>query len=251
MEKRKLAKIPSEEASDEMVRFSDRATGTHIITTREIEKDLLMLNFYPIKGLKKGKKEAQIRTFFSKNDYITQDLTTEKVKWLTAAFDRMDCISLYKYHWDRETGNRYTPNMLFWTDSDIDRMRKFFKEWSTEKDDKDWTAVTRFQDMVKQRRLDEKHAKETNPIDAVMETVKEIPEDFKKWVSEKAMSFSRYDLYIRFERADYLQQNKTQDTDHMVGRNTERFQCSWRQYQSESLASDRISPSLSIRYSLN
>lgn len=107
MEKRKLAKIPSEEASDEMVRFSDRATGTHIITTREIEKDLLMLNFYPIKGLKKGKKEAQIRTFFSKNDYITQDLTTEKVKWLTAAFDRMDCISLYKYHWDRETGNRY------------------------------------------------------------------------------------------------------------------------------------------------
>lgn len=90
-----------------------------------------MLNFYPIKGLKKGKKEAQIRTFFSKNDYITQDLTTEKVKWLTAAFDRMDCISLYKYHWDRETGNRYTPNMFFWTDSDIDRMRKFFKESMT------------------------------------------------------------------------------------------------------------------------
>lgn len=77
----------------------------------------------------------------------------------------------------------------------IDRMRGFFKEWSTEKDVKDWTAVTRFQDMVKQRRLDEKHAKETNPIDTVMGTVKEIPEDFKKWVSEKAMSFSRYLVY--------------------------------------------------------
>lgn len=61
--------------------------------------------------------------------------------------------------------------MFFWTDADIDRMRGFFKEWSTEKDVKDWTAVTRFQDMVKQRRLDEKHAKETNPIDAVMGTV--------------------------------------------------------------------------------
>lgn len=195
MDKRKLSQIPREEASDEMVRFSDKATGTHILTVREIEKDLLILNFYPIKELKKEKKGAQIRTFFSKNDYITQDLTTEKVKWLTAAFDRMECISLYEYHWDRETGNRYTPNMFFWTDSDIDRMRKFFKEWSTEKDDKDWTAVTRFQDMIKQRRLDEKHAKETNPIDAVMSTVKEIPEDFKKWVSEKAMSFSRYLIY--------------------------------------------------------
>ena len=173
-------------------------------STREIEKDLLMLNFYPIKGLKKGKKEAQIRTFFSKNDYITQDLITEKVKWLTAAFDRMECISLYEYHWDREIGNRYTPNMFFWTDSDIDRMRKFFKEWSTEKDYKDWTAVTRFQDMVKQRRLDEKHAKETNPIDAVMETVKAIPEEFKEWVSEKAMSFSRYLIYSTRSKSEAL-----------------------------------------------
>ena len=81
------------------------------------------------------------------------------------------------------------------TVKEIDRMRGFFKEWSTEKDVKDWTAVTRFQDMVKQRRLDEKHAKETNPIDIVMGTVKEIPEGFKKWVSEKAMSFSRYLIY--------------------------------------------------------
>ena len=195
MEKRKLAQIPREEATDEMVRFAERAAGTHIVTTRDIEKDLLMMTFYPIDKLKKGEKSAQLRTFFSKNDYISQDLTAERVKWLTAAFDRMECIHLYEYHWDRDKGNRYTPNMFFWTDADIDRMRGFFKEWSTEKDVKDWTAVTRFQDMVKQRRLDEKHAKETNPIDTVMGTVKEIPEDFKKWVSEKAMSFSRYLVY--------------------------------------------------------
>ena len=191
MEKRKLAKIPREEASDEMVRFAERAAGTHIVTTKDIEKDLLMVTFYPIRKLKKGKKDAQLRTFFSKNDYISQDLTVEKVKWLTAAYDRMYDISLYEHHWDyKESTGRWTPNMFFWTDADIDRMRSFFKEWSTEKDARDWTAVERFQDMVRQKRLDEKHAKETNPIDAVMETVKEIPEDFKKW-----MSFSRYLIY--------------------------------------------------------
>ena len=38
MEKRKLAKIPREEASDEMVRFAERAAGTHIVTTKDIEK---------------------------------------------------------------------------------------------------------------------------------------------------------------------------------------------------------------------
>lgn len=176
MEKRKLAKIPREEASDEMVRFAERAAGTHIVTTKDIEKDLLMVTFYPIRKLKKGKKDAQLRTFFSKNDYISQDLTVEKVKWLTAAYDRMYDISLYEHHWDyKESTGRWTPNMFFWTDADIDRMRSFFKEWSTEKDARDWTAVTRFQDMVRQKRLDERHAKETNPIDALMETVKEIP----------------------------------------------------------------------------
>ena len=128
MEKRKLAQIPREEATDEMVRFAERAAGTHIVTTRDIEKDLLMMTFYPIDKLKKGEKSAQLRTFFSKNDYISQDLTAERVKWLTAAFDRMECIHLYEYHWDRDKGNRYTPNMFFWTDADIDRMRGFFKE---------------------------------------------------------------------------------------------------------------------------
>lgn len=143
MEKRKLAKIPREEASDEMVRFAERAAGTHIVTTKDIEKDLLMVTFYSIRKLKKGKKDAQLRTFFSKNDYISQDLTVEKVKWLTAAYDRMYDISLYEHHWDyKESTGRWTPNMFFWTDADIDRMRSFFKEWSTEKDVRDWTAVT-------------------------------------------------------------------------------------------------------------
>lgn len=205
MEKRKLSQIPREKATDEMIRFSQRATGTHIVTSREIEKDLLMLTFYPIEKLKKGKTGAQIRTFFSKSDYITQDLTTEKVKWLTAAYDRMAYISLYGCHWDsKEHRSICTPNMFFWTDADIDRMRSFFREWSTEKDIKDWTAVERFQDMVRKRRLDEKHAKETNPIDAVMETVKEIPDEFKNWVSESAMSFSRYLIYSTKSRNEAL-----------------------------------------------
>lgn len=55
MDKRKLSKIPQEAASDEMLKFAERATGTHIVTCTEIEKDLLMLMFYPVKGLEKRK----------------------------------------------------------------------------------------------------------------------------------------------------------------------------------------------------
>lgn len=64
MEKRKLAKIPREEASDEMVRFAERAAGTHIVTTKDIEKDLLMVTFYPIRKLKKGKKRRSVKNVF-------------------------------------------------------------------------------------------------------------------------------------------------------------------------------------------
>ena len=197
MDKRKLSKIPRETASDEMLKFAERATGTHIVTCTEIEKDLLMLMFYPVKGLKKGKRGARIRTFFSKTDYITQDLSVSKVKWLTAALDRMDCIGeFYEYHYDWDTEKRtYIPKMFFWTDGDLEREKNFFKEWAYENDELEWTAVNRFQELIKQQRLDEKHAKETNPIDKVMETVKEVPESFKKWTSEKAMSFSRYLVY--------------------------------------------------------
>lgn len=64
MEKRKLAKIPREEAFDEMVRFAERAAGTHIVTTKDIEKDLLMVTFYPIRKLKKGKKRRSVKNVF-------------------------------------------------------------------------------------------------------------------------------------------------------------------------------------------
>ena len=196
MDKRKLSKLPLEEASDEMLRIAENTTGTHIVTAREPADDLLMLTFYPISGLKEGKREAQIRTFFNQNEYITQDLTVPKTKWLTAAYDRMECISLYDHHYNAEQHRTYwIPNMHFLAGADRGKVRNFFKEWSTEDDETDWTAVTRFQNAIKQRRLDEKHAKETNVIDRVMATVGEVPEDFKNWVWEKAMSFSRYLIY--------------------------------------------------------
>lgn len=196
MDKKKLSQIPREEASDEMLLFSERVTGTHIVTSKIVENNVLMLTFYPVADLKKGKREAQIRTFFSKTDYITQDLSVEKKKWLTASFGHMECLSLYEYHWDSKTMKHWhTPNMFFWTDADLDKMREFFKEFSSDNDELEWTAVYRFQNIIMKRRLEEKHAKETNPIDRLMETVGKVPEEFSNWVFDTAMSFSRYLVY--------------------------------------------------------
>lgn len=88
MEKRKLSALPRPEATAEMVEMADRLDGMEHIVTAELVDDnkILLLNFYEVSKLKKGKTEAAFRTFLSSDDYITQDLSQSKVKWLTAAF---------------------------------------------------------------------------------------------------------------------------------------------------------------------
>ena len=82
MEKRKLSALPRPEATAEMVEMADRLDGMEHIVTAELVDDnkILLLNFYEVSKLKKGKTEAAFRTFLSSDDYITQDLSQSKVK---------------------------------------------------------------------------------------------------------------------------------------------------------------------------
>lgn len=105
MEKRKLSALPRPEATAEMVEMADRLDGMEHIVTAELVDDnkILLLNFYEVSKLKKRKTEAAFRTFLSSDDYITQDLSQSKVKWLTAAFDNMQGFRLWEYKWDQKT----------------------------------------------------------------------------------------------------------------------------------------------------
>lgn len=97
MEKRKLSAIPRMEATPEMVEMADRMPGIKHMVTAELVEDskILLLNFFEVSKLKKGKTEAAFRTFLSSDDYITQDLSVSKVKWLTAAFDNMQNFRVF------------------------------------------------------------------------------------------------------------------------------------------------------------
>lgn len=64
MEKRKLAKIPREEASDEMVRFAERAAGTHIVTTKDIEKRSVDGNILSNQKIEERKKRRSVKNVF-------------------------------------------------------------------------------------------------------------------------------------------------------------------------------------------
>ena len=196
MEKRKLSALPRPEATAEMVEMADRLDGMEHIVTAELVDDnkILLLNFYEVSKLKKGKAEAAFRTFLSSDDYITQDLSQSKVKWLTAAFDNMQNFRVFDYKWDG-CKSQHIPKVFIWTAEDKGIMESFFKAYRKDTDENVWNAIDRFQDNVKAERLAEKHRKVLAPIDLKMEPIVEPPQEFRDWVWEHGMSFSRYGIY--------------------------------------------------------
>lgn len=204
MDKRKLSKIPREQATPEMMKVAERLGGrSHIATASLIEdKKILQLTFYRTDQLREGKPEADFRTFLSDSDYITQDLKVSKVKWLTASFSGMWNFSLLDYVWDsKKHESSYKENVFIWSDEELKIMEDFFGKYMNPEDKyKPRSAIHRFQCEVKEKRLAAKHKKETDKIDAVMNPIKDAPEEFFDWVWEKGMSFSRYLIYKEEKR---------------------------------------------------
>ncbi len=204
MEKRKLSAIAMEKTSKDMMEIAGRLKGMrHIVTARMVEDNsILLLTFYSISDLKKGKEGAVFRTFLSHEDYITQDLRVEKIKWLTASFYMMNDFSAYDSVWCKEK-NCYEQKELIFIRSNEEKelITRFFKEYAEPEDASvPWSAVDKFQGKVKAARLAAKHKKETDLIDAVMEPVKQEPEEFRTWAFDSAMSFSRYLIYQEIKK---------------------------------------------------
>ena len=207
MDKRKLSAIPRDEASADMLDIANRLGSIrHIVTARLIEENkILLLNFYEVSKLKKGKTDAVFRTFLSEDDYITQDLTQSKVKWLTASFYNMDAFGLIETHWNPKTKQSESEDkVLIRTNEEQKIIGDFFKKYETEKHDRyhwyhpypyPWESVRNFQNAVMERKLKEKHDKELKKIDVAMEPFKEPPKAFFDWIWETGMSFSRYVIY--------------------------------------------------------
>lgn len=199
MEKRKLSAIPRAEATSDMLEIAGRLGAMrHIVTAELIESGkILLLYFYEIEALRKGKTEATFRTFLSENDYITQDLKTQKVRWKTASFYMMDNFSLWDSRWNKNTQEYdYTELVFIRTNEEQKIISDFFENYDTKSGKLEpWNRVYTFQEAVKARKLAERHKKETDVIDAAMEPIKEAPKGFFDWIWEKGMSFSRYLIY--------------------------------------------------------
>lgn len=197
MDKRKLSKIPRIQATEEMCKTAKRLDSIDHIVTANMVEDIVLMNFYRVSNLKKGKTDAEFRTFLSKEDYITQDLSVEKTKWLASSFENMSNFSAMVYEWNNKTYERTCrTNAYINSEEDLQILDKFFEKFK-KSDDKytPWSAIYRFQEWVRGNRLDKKHKKVTDAIDERMKPVKLAPQEFIDWVWEEGMSFSRYLIY--------------------------------------------------------
>lgn len=199
MDKRALAKVPIEVATPEMVAMAEKLHENNIVTASVIEgKKILLLNFYETAKLKEGKTAAVFRTFLSKDDYITQDLSVSKVKWKTAAFDRMEDFCLQSSRWDSKKGTWVHKNQVaIRSQEESDLIKEFFAEYNNSNYGRPepWDRVYKFQDCVKEARIMAQHKKETDPIDKIMEPIKDAEPAFYDWVWDQGMSFSQYLIY--------------------------------------------------------
>jgi hypothetical protein len=231
MKKRKLYAIERPKATPEMVEKARELNDIkYIAEPKLIDKTILVMNFFSISDLKEGSTAAKFRTFLSKDDYITQDLTKDNTKWITASFDMMQEIGFYRTIWDKQK-KEYRDNFSVYTWSGQDVIETFFKSYKKYESDTIWNLIRRFQNEVKERRLEQKHRKVLDPIDLKMEHIQDPPQEFKDWVWEHGMSFSRYGIYKETEKGkaefecSYCKAKGIVDRTQIRLRNNEKGEC--------------------------
>lgn len=231
MEKRKLSAIERPKATPEMIEKARELIDIkYIAEPKLIDKTILVINFFSISDLKEGSTTAKFRTFLSKDDYITQDLTKDNTKWLTASLNLIEELGLYHYKWD-ECERRYKINCLTYIGAKQSVVEIFLGKYRKHEQETVWDLITRFQNKVKERRLEQKHRKVLDPIDLKMKHIQEPPQEFKDWVWEHGMSFSRYGIYKETEKGkaefecSYCKAKGIVDRTKIRLRNNEKGEC--------------------------
>lgn len=183
MRKKELSKIPIRYAELTDIKTVKRiAIADYFViadTVKLNQSDILILNFFTREDLTEEYLRPIFRTFFTKDDYITQSLIA-KNKWFTG---RIEAV-LNRYYWFNKTVslNEETENQI----------NRFFPCSGLEKS---LAAVYYFQQNVLKQRLRKRHQKEMDSIDADMEQIVELPKDFKQWCDEQVLFHSRYIYY--------------------------------------------------------
>lgn len=190
MDKKALRSIPRPVADPEYFRMAKEVekTSHKWLVKAEMVGDVLQIAAWDIKALKNDNPNASLRLFFEKDDFITQDLTTEKTKWYTGK-----AFSVLKLYWWTTS----PENQIMYADEASRKLleKRFPPRLNGTANKSLWITIDRWQDEILEKRLSDRHYRELAPVREIMELVPEIPEGFDEFIHDQVMRMHRYLVY--------------------------------------------------------
>lgn len=210
MDKRALSAIPRPTLTDKNKEMPLLVSNMCYLATASRQEiggnDTLIINFF-----RKEEKELKpaFRTFCQMDDYITQDLSTDRTKWKTGAIDH---LTGYLY-WHRNSGNIVIASveereviLSFLQDfrrmHGIDDQQRVIPHGAVV-DSEVENRIDEYQGVIKERKLQARHKKEKAEIDQHMEKFGDLPADYEKFVKETVFSSENYIFYSRPKERAY------------------------------------------------
>lgn len=203
MDKRALSAISRPALTDknrELLRMFPHMCYLVTANRREVNGvDTLIINFF---RAEKQELKPEFRTFCQPEDYITQVLTTEEIKWKTGAINH---LTGYLY-WHNNGGNivvasaRERKIMLeflyeFKEKHNVKDYARFMTQDQAETDTELGNRIDEYQDKIKEWKLKAKHDKEKSEIDLQMRKFGGVPEDYFQFIKEKVFGEENYIFY--------------------------------------------------------
>lgn len=210
MDKRLLSAIPRPELTDKNRETALLVENMGYLVTadrREVnESDTLIINFFKYE---KSELEPAFRTFCQKDDYITQDLTTDRVSWKTGA---INYLTGYLY-WHRNSGNIVIASVRERKEI-LDFLSDFRKRHGIDEqqnpvprgtavDSEVENRIDEYQDTIKEWKLQKKHEREKAEIDSHMDKFGGIPEDYGSFVENVVFDDENYIFYSKVKTRAY------------------------------------------------
>ena len=179
MDKRALAKIKPAEATDQTIALAGQ--GVKYVVHAERHEDLFCLYFFKAGELEKGNRIPSLRTFFNDDDYITQDMSSSKVKWFTGRIDAVTGVGWWA------VDNEYHRNLEYVLDSEETKslINERFPEGNMPRY---WLSrIYEWQSAILQKRLGERYERELITTGQMMDLVPELPAGFEHWAEYVGM----------------------------------------------------------------
>lgn len=185
MNKRELAKIPVRSASDEVInKACDPVSKRYMVTAERIQDNqVLILYFFSRMKLRSGDVKADYRFFISRFEYITQDLRSNRTKWLTGRISTT--LKCWKIYGEAEVVSDQDENII----------KQYF---ANPEEENVMKLVQDEQDRIHTEKVNNKLDKERMNINNQMKRFQALPDDFDYFLREDVMS----DHYLFYSKKE-------------------------------------------------